>query len=175
MKAIIIGASLLFLSFSMVDAEIYKWIDEKGTVHFTEDPATIPDKYRDKVKTRPTEEDHVDIEKGRTEDTLKEKAQKRIRFTRDEFQTKLIINKNREQAISLIGPPDSMSTSSNSDIEFWTYSGEIAYDPLTKTVYRSVQITFQYWGKTDMTSFWIPGAKDKYPKPDYYAVNISFL
>jgi hypothetical protein len=38
-------------------AEIFKWVDEKGTVHFTEDPSMIPEKYRDKVKSRETEED----------------------------------------------------------------------------------------------------------------------
>jgi len=37
-------------------AEIFKWVDEKGTVHFTEDPATIPEKYREKVKARIMEE-----------------------------------------------------------------------------------------------------------------------
>jgi hypothetical protein len=51
---------LVFLGFCVtvgaVHAEIFKWIDEKGTVHFTEDPATIPEKYRDKVKSRATEE-----------------------------------------------------------------------------------------------------------------------
>jgi hypothetical protein len=26
--------------------EIYKWVDEKGTVHLTEDPSTIPEKYK---------------------------------------------------------------------------------------------------------------------------------
>jgi hypothetical protein len=40
-------------------AEIYKWVDEKGTVHFTEDPATIPEKYREKVESRTTEEDSM--------------------------------------------------------------------------------------------------------------------
>lgn len=30
-------------------AEIYKWIDEKGTVHFTEDPSKIPERYRNKT------------------------------------------------------------------------------------------------------------------------------
>ncbi len=33
-------------------AEIYKWIDDNGTVHFTEDPTTIPEKYQDKAQSR---------------------------------------------------------------------------------------------------------------------------
>jgi Domain of unknown function (DUF4124) len=38
-------------------AEIYKWVDDKGTVHFTEDPSAIPEKYLDNVKSRTTKED----------------------------------------------------------------------------------------------------------------------
>ncbi len=28
-------------------AEIYRWTDEKGTVHFTDDPTKIPERYSD--------------------------------------------------------------------------------------------------------------------------------
>lgn len=38
-------------------AEIYKWVDDKGTTYFTEDPSTIPEKYRGVTKSRTTEED----------------------------------------------------------------------------------------------------------------------
>jgi hypothetical protein len=34
----------------LVYAEIYKWVDEKGTVHFTEDNSTIPEKYEQQVE-----------------------------------------------------------------------------------------------------------------------------
>ena len=34
----------------IVHAAIYKWIDEKGTVHFTDDESTIPAKYRQQVE-----------------------------------------------------------------------------------------------------------------------------
>jgi len=57
MKAIIAGALILFLAVSMATAEVYKWVDEKGTVHFTEDSGTIPEKYRDKANSRPTDEE----------------------------------------------------------------------------------------------------------------------
>lgn len=33
-------------------AEMYKWVDEKGTVHFTDDPSVIPEKYRRDTETR---------------------------------------------------------------------------------------------------------------------------
>jgi len=47
----------LLLHSQSAQTEIYKWIDEKGTVHFTEDPETIPERYRENVKSRTTEED----------------------------------------------------------------------------------------------------------------------
>ena len=36
----------------LVYAEIYKWVDEKGTVHFTEDNSTIPEKYGRQVEEK---------------------------------------------------------------------------------------------------------------------------
>ena len=35
-----------------VQAEIYQWKDEKGSIHFTEDEGTIPEKYRDQIEKR---------------------------------------------------------------------------------------------------------------------------
>ena len=32
--------------------ETYKWVDDKGAVHFTDDLSTIPEKYREEVETR---------------------------------------------------------------------------------------------------------------------------
>jgi hypothetical protein len=32
--------------------EMYKWVDEKGTVHFTDDLSNIPEKYREDAETR---------------------------------------------------------------------------------------------------------------------------
>jgi len=37
--------------------QMYRWVDEKGTVHFTDDLSTIPEKYRSGAETRkPTKE-----------------------------------------------------------------------------------------------------------------------
>jgi len=47
---------------SLVSAEIYKWVDGKGTIHFTDDPATIPENYWDKTESRRTEEDLMSLE-----------------------------------------------------------------------------------------------------------------
>lgn len=153
--------------------EIFKWVDDKGTVHFTEDPATIPEKYKNQAKSRQTDDDLMSLEEREKTKRLLEKAREKKRFTREEFEA-LIIDRNREQVIEAIGRPDSTQASSNSNTEYWYYRGGIVYDPLTKTVYSSVQVRFKYLSKIDMPSFWIKGAKDKYPKEDYYAVGISY-
>jgi hypothetical protein len=40
------------LVFKSVQAEIYQWKDEKGTIHFTEDEGAIPEKYRDQIQKK---------------------------------------------------------------------------------------------------------------------------
>jgi hypothetical protein len=42
---------ILFV-FSISWAETYKWVDEKGTVHFTQDSNSIPERFRDQAETR---------------------------------------------------------------------------------------------------------------------------
>ena len=49
---ILIG--LIFYCASSLGQEIYQWVDEKGTVHFTDDPGQIPEKYQDQVQKRKT-------------------------------------------------------------------------------------------------------------------------
>ena len=62
-------------------------MDEKGTVHFTEDPTTIPEKYRDKAKSRETEEDSMTLEE-------RVKAQK---ITEAEIRERLKQEKNEQK------------------------------------------------------------------------------
>src|SRR4030042_3176132 len=101
---LIIG--LLLSSPLVFGQEIYQWVDEKGTVHFTDDFSQIPGKYQDQVKKKKTPDeptpsssiksprdkarpapDAADVEKkdilGRGEDWWRDKAmewrKKRIR------------------------------------------------------------------------------------------------
>ena len=42
----------LALSFSLTfGQEVYRWVDEQGTVHFTDDLGLVPEKYRDQILT----------------------------------------------------------------------------------------------------------------------------
>jgi clan AA aspartic protease (TIGR02281 family) len=55
-RALLVTIVLVALA-SPASAQMYKWVDEKGTVHFTDDPSNIPEKYRPDTETRkaPTE------------------------------------------------------------------------------------------------------------------------
>ena len=46
----LIGISILFYFTSPVYATIYKWTDEKGEVHFTDDQKKIPEKHKENAK-----------------------------------------------------------------------------------------------------------------------------
>lgn len=52
MRFIILLIILLTVLVPSSYAEMYKWVDEKGTVHFTDDLSSIPEKYRPDAETR---------------------------------------------------------------------------------------------------------------------------
>ena len=61
-KIVLIAAltiGLLTIPF-LVHAEVYKWIDDKGDVHFTDDYSNIPEKYRPVAETQRFPQDPKD-------------------------------------------------------------------------------------------------------------------
>ena len=50
---ILIGLCCL-LAVSLSYAQVYKWVDDSGTVHFTDDPAKVPEKYWGRVEEKET-------------------------------------------------------------------------------------------------------------------------
>ncbi len=52
---------------SLSYAQVYKWVDDSGTVHFTDDPAKVPEKYWDRVEEKKTirEEGRKPFDEGR--------------------------------------------------------------------------------------------------------------
>jgi len=68
-RAFAVIATLIFL---FVDCpsrakDVYKWVDEKGTVHFSEDESGVPEKYRDQVEKKSLpEESQTPKEKVKT-------------------------------------------------------------------------------------------------------------
>jgi len=47
----LICLAALLLATSSFSQQMYRWTDDKGTIHFTDDLSKIPDRYRDQVKT----------------------------------------------------------------------------------------------------------------------------
>ncbi|MFB0506791.1 MAG: DUF4124 domain-containing protein [Thermodesulfobacteriota bacterium] len=56
---------ILATSFSY--AQVYKWADDSGTIHFTDDPAKVPERYWDRVEEKKTikEEGQKPSEEGK--------------------------------------------------------------------------------------------------------------
>lgn len=56
MRTIILLFSLLFILPNASNAgQIYKWVDDEGSLHVTDNPTSIPAKYRDQVKSKEIE------------------------------------------------------------------------------------------------------------------------
>jgi uncharacterized protein (UPF0335 family) len=43
--------------------EVYRWVDEKGTVHFSEDASSIPERYRERIEKKSMSEESRETEK----------------------------------------------------------------------------------------------------------------
>jgi chromosome segregation ATPase len=49
---LIILVGMITLPFVAGGQQIYQWVDEKGTVHFTDDISLVPEKYQDQIKEK---------------------------------------------------------------------------------------------------------------------------
>lgn len=95
----IVILSGFLLIFQIAQAEIYKWVDEKGTVHFTEDPSRFPEKYWNEIKSRQTEKD-----KTKPEEKVKAKEEfERKQKTHFEKDSKLSQTEIQFSAKTIIG------------------------------------------------------------------------
>jgi len=94
---IALGILLAFWAIQSARAEIYKWVDEKGTVHFTEDPSTIPEKYRNQIKSGKTEEDYMSTEeKAKAKHLGEQKARERMERSQREYEKTLEEERRRK-------------------------------------------------------------------------------
>jgi clan AA aspartic protease (TIGR02281 family) len=77
MPFIILSFILLIVMVPSSYGEMYKWVDEKGTVHFTDDLSKIPEKYRPDAETRkPTIEISTPVVKDKSIPFPPSKAEK---------------------------------------------------------------------------------------------------
>jgi len=89
LKKVLITAlttGLLMIPF-LIHAEVYKWIDDKGTIHFTDDYGNIPSSYREQRK--------VEIRRDIQEEETPLEPQKII-FRSKEEQTKTDLYRQEE-------------------------------------------------------------------------------
>lgn len=56
-RTLLLGLVMTVVSFwGASGQELYRWVDERGTVHFTDDLARVPERYRNQIEKRsPTE------------------------------------------------------------------------------------------------------------------------
>ena len=72
---------LLFLFTATLSyAQVYKWVDEKGIVHFTDDVTQIPEKYRQAIE-------EVEVQEQKTE--TKEKGEAPQKKQADSYKDRL--------------------------------------------------------------------------------------
>ena len=65
--AVIATLFFLFVDCPSRAKDVYKWVDEKGTVHFSEDESSVPEKYRDQLEKKSLpEESQTPKEKVKT-------------------------------------------------------------------------------------------------------------
>jgi len=104
-KPLLIGVLLLWFSSDisfLFSEEIYRWTDEKGTTHFTDDASTIPEKYRreaeekkvigEVAKEGAAKEDKVIKESGKSEEGA-DRVKKYLEKTDQKIEAKRKIEK----------------------------------------------------------------------------------
>jgi hypothetical protein len=68
---VLMGALILLPMVCPSDAkEVFKWVDEKGTVHFSEDESSVPERHRDQIEKKSMSEGA-----GGTEEKVKVRKQ----------------------------------------------------------------------------------------------------
>ena len=77
--------------------EMYRWIDEKGTVHFTDDPSTIPPQHSDRARKIDAPESNPVPEET---PPSSEKTDDRVKKYLEEFDQKVETKKKYERRVS---------------------------------------------------------------------------
>ncbi len=76
-QSIVLLAFFVFLMSRMSFGEVYKWVDEKGVTHFTDDMTQVPERFKPKAETIDTSEEKKDTKiEGESPHTKKEDSYK---------------------------------------------------------------------------------------------------
>jgi hypothetical protein len=96
---IIILALLLLWGSLSFSGEVYHWMDEKGTVHFTDDISKVPRQYLDQVKKSEFPEGSSP-EEGKSVEPEKDESWKRVKTYLEAIEKKIEARKELEEVIS---------------------------------------------------------------------------
>ena len=110
LKPLSIGILLLCFSLDipcLFSEEIYRWTDEKGTTHFTDDASTIPEKYRREAEEKKVIGEVAKEEAAREDKTIKESGKSgegadRVRKYLEKTDQKIEAKKRIEKKISAL-------------------------------------------------------------------------
>jgi len=93
---------LLFLFTATLSyAEVYKWVDEKGIVHFTDDITQIPEKHRRAVEHREATEEKIETKEEGQAPEKKQTDSYKDRLGRGEEYWKGRVEESRKKLQSL--------------------------------------------------------------------------
>jgi chromosome segregation ATPase len=100
MKTLILILLFLFTA-TLSHAQVYKWVDEKGIVHFTDDITQIPEKYRRAIEKREATEEKIETKKEEGQETSKKQTDYKDRLGRGEEYWKGRVEQSRKKLQSL--------------------------------------------------------------------------
>jgi hypothetical protein len=80
--ALLIMAVLLFASTGRT-GQVWKWVDERGVVHFTDNAASVPEKYRERIDRRELPEER-ETSSGAPQEAKEAMEEPRDRYGRGE-------------------------------------------------------------------------------------------
>jgi len=96
---IVIFLFLLAAAFS--HAQVYKWVDEQGVVHFTDDLSQIPEKHRKAMERREEPEEKTEVKREGQPPQKKELDSYKDRLGRGEEYWKARVEESRKRLESL--------------------------------------------------------------------------
>lgn len=151
---VLTGALIFFSAVSPSFAkEVYKWVDEKGTVHFSEDQSRVPEEYRDQAEKKSIPEEVNPLEeKARAKKQEKTKdrpgAAEKERVNKNKIEghviesVKTILSLWKEEKYSLLfdhGNRKSRRTVSREDFERRMRKKGIRLAPSWETI-RDIEV-----------------------------------
>ena len=115
----------LCVSFSYGE-EIYRWTDEKGTIHFTDDVSKIPEQYKDQIKTLEVPQEDV---KGTEKIGRSDESAARVEKYLDDIDKKIERKRQLEKRVSELEEELKVSEARLKDIEEYEREDYIYYIP----------------------------------------------